>query len=30
MEAEVDEEIKKDELSPTFQTAEKGIEWLKK
>jgi AbrB family looped-hinge helix DNA binding protein len=30
MEAEVDEEIKKDGLSPMFQTAEKGIEWLKK
>ena len=25
MEAEVDEEIKKGELSPTFQTAEEGI-----
>jgi AbrB family looped-hinge helix DNA binding protein len=30
MEAEVDEEIKNDEMSPKFQTAEKGIEWLKK
>ena len=30
MEAEVDEEIKKGQLSPKFQTAEKGIKWLKK
>lgn len=30
MEAEVDEEIKKRQLSPKFQTAEKGIKWLKK
>ena len=30
METEVDEEIKNDEMSPMFQTAEKGIEWLKK
>jgi AbrB family looped-hinge helix DNA binding protein len=29
MEAEVDEQIKKDELSPRFKTAEKGIKWLK-
>ena len=30
MEDEVDEEIKKRQLSPTFQTADKGIKWLKK
>jgi len=30
MEAEVDEEIKKGQLSPKFKTAEKGIKWLKK
>ena len=29
MEAEVDEEIEKHELSQKFQTAEEGIEWLK-
>ena len=30
MEAEVDEQIRNDELSPAHQTAEEGIEWLKK
>jgi len=30
MEAEVDEEIEKHQLSPKFQAAEKGIKWLKK
>lgn len=30
MEAEVDEQIKNDDLSPELKTAEKGIEWLKK
>ena len=29
MEAEVDEQIQKGELSPRFKTAEKGIKWLK-
>ena len=29
MEAEVDEEIEKHELSPKFQAAEEGIKWLK-
>jgi AbrB family looped-hinge helix DNA binding protein len=28
-EAEVDEQIKKGELSPEFRTAEEGIKWLK-
>jgi len=30
MEADVDKEIEKDQLSPRFKTAEKGIKWLKK
>jgi AbrB family looped-hinge helix DNA binding protein len=30
MEAEVDEEIEKNRLSPEFHTAEEGLEWLKK
>ena len=30
MEVEVDEQIDKNQLSQTFQTAEEGIEWLKK
>ena len=30
MEVEVDEQIEKNQLSQTFQTAEEGIEWLKK
>ena len=30
MEAEVDKEIEKQQLSPRFQTAEKGIKWLRK
>ena len=30
MEAEVDEEIEKNRLSPEFRTAEEGLEWLKK
>jgi len=29
-ETEVDEQIKKGELSPMFRTAEEGIKWLKK
>lgn len=29
-ETEVDEQIEKRKLSPKFQTAEKGIKWLKK
>ncbi len=29
-EKEVDGEVAKGEVSPTFQTAEEGIEWLKK
>ncbi len=29
MEADVDDELKKDELSPKFESAEEGIEWLK-
>src|SRR3972149_1667184 len=29
-EKEVDEEVESGEVSPTFQTAEEGIEWLKK
>jgi AbrB family looped-hinge helix DNA binding protein len=30
MEAEVDEELEKNQLSPEFHTAEEGLEWLKK
>ena len=30
MEAEVDEQIKNDQLSPALKSAEEGIEWLKK
>ena len=30
MEAEVDGEIEKDQLSPTFESAENGLKWLKK
>lgn len=30
MEAEVDEQIGRNQLSETFQTAEEGTEWLKK
>jgi len=30
MEAAVDDEIEKGQLSPVFGTAEEGIEWLKK
>jgi AbrB family looped-hinge helix DNA binding protein len=30
MEADVDKEIDKQQLSPTFKTADKGIKWLKK
>ena len=30
METEVDEQIEKNQLSPKLQTAEEGIEWLKK
>jgi len=30
MEAEVDDEIEKNQLSKTFQTSEEGIEWLEK
>ena len=30
MEAEVDEEIEKNQLSPKFGIAEEGIKWLKK
>ena len=30
MEAEVDEEIVNNRLSPEFRTAEEGLEWLKK
>ena len=29
-EAEVDEQIKKGEISPEFKTAEDGLKWLKK
>ena len=29
MEADVDDEIKKHQLSPKFQTAEEGLKWLK-
>jgi AbrB family looped-hinge helix DNA binding protein len=29
MEADVDDEIKKHQLSPKFQTAEDGLKWLK-
>lgn len=29
MEADVDKEIEKNELSPEFHTAEKGLKWLK-
>jgi AbrB family looped-hinge helix DNA binding protein len=29
MEAEVDEELEKNELSPKFKTAEEGLKWLK-
>jgi len=29
MEADVDDEIKKHQLSPKFQTAEQGLKWLK-
>jgi AbrB family looped-hinge helix DNA binding protein len=29
-EKEVDGEIERDEVSPTFQTTEEGLEWLKK
>ena len=29
-EKEVDGEVEKGDVSPTFQTAEEGIEWLKK
>ena len=29
MEAEVDDQIDNEELSPALQTAEEGIEWLK-
>ena len=30
MEALVDEEIEKDQLSPRFETAEEGLKWLQK
>ena len=30
MEAEVDAEIEKDQLSPKFESAEEGLKWLKK
>ena len=30
MEADVDTEIKKNQLSPRFHTSEKGIKWLRK
>lgn len=30
MEARVDEEIEKDQLSPGFKTAEQGLKWLQK
>jgi AbrB family looped-hinge helix DNA binding protein len=30
MEADVDKEIDKQQLSPRFKTADKGIKWLKK
>ncbi len=30
MEAEVDEEVEKHQLSPEFRTAEEGLKWLKK
>jgi AbrB family looped-hinge helix DNA binding protein len=30
MEAEVDDELEKDELSPKFKSAGEGIKWLKK
>ena len=30
MEADVDEEIEKGQISPKFRTAEEGIKWLKK
>jgi hypothetical protein len=29
MEADVDKEIEKNELSPEFHTAEEGLKWLK-
>ena len=29
MEADVDEEIKKDQLSATFESVEQGLKWLK-
>ncbi len=29
MEADVDDELEKDELSPKFESAEEGIAWLK-
>ena len=30
MEADVDDEIEKDQLSPKFQIAKEGLKWLKK
>jgi len=30
MEADVDEEIEKDQLSAEFESAEEGLKWLKK
>ena len=30
MEADVDEDIEKDQVSPEFRTAKEGIKWLKK
>ena len=30
MEAEVDDELEKDEVSPKFKSAEEGLKWLKK
>ena len=29
MEADVDTEVEKDQLSPTFESAEEGLKWLK-